>query len=186
MRAGNRNLRHAQISLQYSLAPSKKAPEMMLHGEWCALFNHLTRSFRLPCFCFFRRTVCTRTSQYQNDFAYIESDHTSAGIGGIGSGEEDENENDWEVSMHLDSGCSEYLKARKEGNPGWKRLPSVTCIPNKRQNPMMWPFDAPGKAWLHDSTDSSKDADHWPYKESNLRDFVESAPDSPAWSDGVW
>ena len=109
-----------------------------------------------------------------------------AGIGGLGAGEEDENEKDWEVSMHLDSGCSEHLKARSEGNPGWKRLPSVTCIPNKVQNPMMWPFDAPGKTWLHDSTDSSKDGDHWPYKETDLRDFVESAPPSPAWADGIW
>jgi hypothetical protein len=109
-----------------------------------------------------------------------------SGIGGIGAGEEDENENDWEVSMHLDSGCSEHLKARAEGNPGWKRLPSVTCVPNKRQNPMMWPFDAPGKTWLHDSTDSSKDAAHWPYKETDLRDYVESAPNSPAWADGIW
>ena len=51
---------------------------------------------------------------------------------------------------------------------------------------MMWPFDAPGKTWLHDSTDSSKDGDHWPYKETDLRDFVESAPPSPAWADGIW
>mmetsp|Transcript_86487 Transcript_86487/g.231045 ORF Transcript_86487/g.231045 Transcript_86487/m.231045 type:complete len:116 (+) Transcript_86487:203-550(+) len=108
------------------------------------------------------------------------------GIGGIGSGEEDENENDWEVSMHLDKGCEEHLKARSEGNPGWKRLPMTSCIPNKRQNPMMWPFDAPGKVWLHDSHDSTRDAKRWPYKERDLRDFVESAPATPAWEDGVW
>ncbi len=88
--------------------------------------------------------------------------------------------------MHLDSGCHEHLKARSEGNPGWKRLPSVTCIPNKQQNPMMWPFDAPGKTWLHDSKDSSKDAGQWPYKSTDLRNFVESAPPSPAWADGIW
>ena len=88
--------------------------------------------------------------------------------------------------MHLDSGCHEHLKARSEGNPGWKRLPSVTCIPNKQQNPMMWPFDAPGKTWLHDSKDSTKDPGQWPYKSTDLRNFVESAPPSPAWADGIW
>jgi hypothetical protein len=108
------------------------------------------------------------------------------GIGGLGAGEEDDNEKGWEVSMHLDSGCHEHLKARSEGNPGWKRLPSVTCIPNKQQNPMMWPFDAPGKTWLHDSTDSSRDPGQWPYKSTDLRNFVESAPPSPAWADGIW
>ena len=110
----------------------------------------------------------------------------SVGIGGLGAGEEDDNEKGWEVSMHLDSGCHEHLKARSEGNPGWKRLPSVTCIPNKQQNPMMWPFDAPGKTWLHDSKDSTKDAAQWPYKSTDLRNFVESAPPSPAWADGIW
>lgn len=36
----------------------------------------------------------------------------------------------------------------------------------------MWPYDAPGKTWAHDSTDSTKIEGQWPYKESDLHDYV--------------
>eukprot|EP00960_Hanusia_phi_P052328 761396-Hanusia_phi.AAC.2 len=109
-----------------------------------------------------------------------------AGIGSWGSGEEQENGNDWEVSMHVDKGCEDVLKMREDGNPAWKRVPTTKCDPNKRINPMMWPYDAPGKVWLHDSKDTNKDVKVWPYKEDNLHDFVHSSDPTPAWEDGVW
>lgn len=88
--------------------------------------------------------------------------------------------------MHVDKGCEDVLKMREEGNPAWKRVPTTKCDPNKRINPMMWPYDAPGKVWSHDSKDSNKDAKAWPYNEENLHDFVQSSDPTPAWEDGVW
>ncbi|KAJ1480943.1 hypothetical protein T484DRAFT_1955425 [Baffinella frigidus] len=110
------------------------------------------------------------------------------GIGGIGSGEEDENGKDWEVAMHVDKGCQETLDLRAQGNPGWKMkgTPHVSCTANRRVNPMQWPFAEPGQVWAHDSHDGTRDAKKWPYAPDNLNDFVESADPTPAWADGVW
>lgn len=108
------------------------------------------------------------------------------GIGGWGSGEEMDNAGDWEVAMHVDKGCEETLKLRHEGNPGWKRKEQNKCDPNKVQNPMMWPFDKPGEVWLHDSTDSSKEPEKFPYDTEALHDNVWDAEHTPDRADGIW
>jgi hypothetical protein len=108
------------------------------------------------------------------------------GIGGWGSGEEMDNAGDWEVAMHVDKGCEETLTLRSEGNPGWKRKVQNKCDPNKIQNPMMWPFDAPGKVWLHDSTDSSKEPEKFPYDTDKLHDDVYAAEQTPDRADGIY
>jgi len=108
------------------------------------------------------------------------------GIGGWGSGEEMDNAGDWEVAMHVDRGCKETLELRHEGNPGWKRKPQNKCDPNKVQNPMMWPFDKPGEVWLHDSTDSSKEPEKFPYDMDALHDNVWDAEQTPNKADGIW
>eukprot|EP00293_Proteomonas_sulcata_P019077 CAMPEP_0184312900 /NCGR_PEP_ID=MMETSP1049-20130417/56085_1 /TAXON_ID=77928 /ORGANISM="Proteomonas sulcata, Strain CCMP704" /LENGTH=113 /DNA_ID=CAMNT_0026629549 /DNA_START=111 /DNA_END=452 /DNA_ORIENTATION=- len=94
--------------------------------------------------------------------------------------------------MGLDKGCEDILQERQDENPGWKRIDGdrrVKCIPNKKQNPMQWPFDVPGKVWAHDSSDSDKVEGQWPYAETDLKNFVETANEEEptvAWSDGVW
>ncbi len=108
------------------------------------------------------------------------------GIGGWGSGEDMDNAGDWEVAMHVDKGCEETLTLRSEGNPGWKRKMQNKCDPNKIQNPMMWPFDAPGKVWLHDSTDSSKEPEKFPYDTDKLHDDVYAAEQTPDRADGIY
>lgn len=110
------------------------------------------------------------------------------GIGGWGSGEEMDNAGDWEVAMHVDKGCEETLQLRHEGNPGWKRkkLDQNKCDPNKIQNPMMWPFDKPGEVWLHDSSDTSKEPEKFPYDMDALHDNVWDAEQTPNKADGIW
>ena len=108
------------------------------------------------------------------------------GIGSWGSGEETDNAGDWEVAMHVDKGCEETLQLRDEGNVGWKRKEQNKCDPNKIQNPMMWPFDKPGEVWLHDSTDSGKETEKFPYDETALHDNVWDAEPTPAFADGIW
>ena len=108
------------------------------------------------------------------------------GIGGWGSGEEMDNAGDWEVAMHVDKGCEETLKLRHEGNPGWKRKEQNKCDPNKVQNPMMWPFDKPGEVWLHDSTDTSKEPEKFPYDTDALHGNVWDAEQTPDRADGIW
>jgi len=108
------------------------------------------------------------------------------GIGGWGSGEEMDNAGDWEVAMHVDKGCEETLELRHEGNPGWKRKKQDKCDPNKVQNPMMWPFDKPGEVWLHDSTDSSKEPEKFPYDTDALHDNVWDLDQTPSKADGIW
>ena len=108
------------------------------------------------------------------------------GIGGWGSGEESDNEGTWEVAMRTDSGCEDTLELRRAGNPGWRRQVQNKCDPNKVQNPMMWPFDKPGAVWTHDSVDTSRDPDRFPYNTEALHDDVYAAEETPAFADGVW
>ena len=58
--------------------------------------------------------------------------------------------------------------------------------PNKVQNPMMWPFDKPGAVWTHDSVDTSRDPERFPYNTEALHDDVYAAEETPAFADGVW
>jgi hypothetical protein len=51
---------------------------------------------------------------------------------------------------------------------------------------MQWPFAEPGKVWSHDSHDDTRDPKSWPYTESNLHDYVDSAEPTPPWQDGIW
>ena len=108
------------------------------------------------------------------------------GIGGWGSGEESDNEGTWEVAMRTDSGCEDTLELRRAGNPGWRRQVQNKCDPNKVQNPMMWPFDKPGAVWTHDSVDTSRDPDRFPFNTEALHDDVYAAEETPAFADGVW
>ena len=102
----------------------------------------------------------------------------------------------------VDKGCEETLQLRHEGNPGWKRKEQNKCDPNKVQNPMMWPFDKPGEAWLQDSsgeelsadssssivlpTDSSKEPEKFPYDTNVLHDNVWDQDQTPSKADGIW
>ena len=97
--------------------------------------------------------------------------------------------------MALDKGCQRQQRERGAGNLGWARSEgSDPCIPMKRSNPMMWPYDAPGKTWARAEdgeypSDSSRDQEVWPYKHTDLSRYVESAAvEKPTidLSDGVY
>jgi hypothetical protein len=111
---------------------------------------------------------------------------------GLGSGPEQDSQNDWHVAISLDAGCKHMLDEKAKGNVAWRRITDASCIPNKRVNPLMWPFDVPGKSWSAVDgkypSDSSRDAKAWPYNHKDLHTFVANAQkESPTydWSDGI-
>lgn len=97
--------------------------------------------------------------------------------------------------MALDAGCERQQRERGEGNLAWARPEgSDPCIPMKRANPMMWPFDVPGKTWARGGdgafpSDSKRVDGAWPYDHKDLSRYVESAAvEKPTidLSDGVY
>lgn len=99
-------------------------------------------------------------------------------VAGLGSGPEEESGQDWEVAMALDKGCERQQRERKEGNLAWGRYAGAEpCIPAKRSNPMMWPFDVPGKTWARGEDGSyasdsegaeQRGKEEWPYNHADL------------------